>query len=66
MGYKIKEIRESKNMTQDELARYSGISRGTIVALESGKEKITTTKTLVKIADALNVTVDDIFFADGV
>ena len=66
MGYRIKEVREAKGMTQESLAAQSGVSRGTIVALESGEEKITTTKTLVRIAAALGSTVEEIFFADSV
>lgn len=66
MGYKIKEVREAKNMTQERLSELSGVSRGTIVALENGSAKTTTTKTLVKIATALNTTVDAIFFAESV
>ena len=66
MGYKIKEARESKGMTQEKLAEISGVSRGTIIALERGEAKITTTKTLVKLAKALNTTVEEIFFAENV
>ena len=66
MGYKIKEAREAAKMTQEELAEKSGISRGTIVALESGTEKNTTSKTLVAIAKALGVTVEQIFFSECV
>lgn len=62
MGYKIKEIREQKNMTQEELSKKSGVNRGTIVRLESNDSVETTTKTLLKIAKALNVSVTDIFF----
>ena len=36
MGFKIKEVRKSLKMSQEELAEKSGVSRGTIVALESG------------------------------
>ena len=61
MGYKIKEMREAKKMTQEELSEASGVSRGTISALENGSERTTTTKTLLKIADALGTTVDCIF-----
>ena len=35
MGYKIKELREAMKMTQEELAEKSGVSRGTISALEN-------------------------------
>lgn len=65
MGYKIKEVRESLNMTQEELAAKSGISRGTISALENG-DPITTSKTLVSLAKAMGVSVDRIFYADDV
>lgn len=61
MGYRIKEIREQINMSQQELIKRSGISRGTISALENGTMRATTTKTLVAIANALGVTVDQIF-----
>lgn len=62
MGYRIKELRESKKMTQEELSKKSGISRGTISALESDTMRETTTKTLVKIAKALDSTVDQLFY----
>lgn len=64
MGYRIKHIRERIGMTQMELSAKSGVSRATICALENGSEKITTTKTLSKIATAMNVTVDELFEID--
>lgn len=66
MGYKIKEMREAKGMTQEELEAKSGVSRVTISGLENGTERNTTSKTLVKIARALDCTIEQIFFADGV
>jgi len=63
LGYRIKEAREEKKMTQEELAEKSGVSRGTISALESGVERTTTTKTLLKIASALDLTVDQLFLS---
>lgn len=66
MGYRIKELREEMHMTQDELARKAGISRTTIVFLENDEARTTTTKTLFKIANALNTTVDNLFFKDRV
>lgn len=66
MGYKVKELREAMKMTQEELAEKSGVSRGTISALENGIDRTTTSKTLVKLAQALDTTVDRIFFTKGV
>ena len=51
-------------MTQDELAEKSGVSRTIIAGLESGAIEVTTTRTLEKIALALNSKVEDIFFSD--
>ena len=66
MGYKIKEKRKEKNMTQEELATKSGVSRATISGLENGTVRATSSKTLVKLARALDTTVDQIFFQDDV
>ena len=53
-------------MTQEELAAKSGISRGTICALENGIERNTTSRTLQKLANAMGVTVEQKFFANDV
>ena len=66
MGYKVKDARKAANMTQEELARKSGVSRGTICALERGDTYGTSSKTLLKIARALGTTVDKIFFEESV
>lgn len=62
MAYKVKQFRERKKMTQEELSEKSGVSRAIISRLESGEEVVTTTETLIKIATALNCKVGDIFF----
>lgn len=66
MGYKIKERREELGMTQEELSAKSGVSRTTISGLENGTERATTTKTLIELANALQTTVDQIFFTKSV
>ena len=66
MFRKIREIRKQKEMTQDELAKASGVSRVTIIGLESGKFTNTTTDTLLRLAKALGVTVDALFFDESV
>lgn len=66
MGFYIKEMREKKGMSQEELSKTSGVSRTIISGLEAGTITVTTTKTLSKIADALGVKVSDIFFDKAV
>lgn len=63
MGYRIKEMREKKGLTQEELSEKSGVSRATISALENNECKMTTTKTLLKIAEALDTSVESLFCA---
>lgn len=64
MRYKIKEEREAVGISQEELARVSGVSRTIISGLESGRLTTTTTETLQKIAMALNKRIADIFFEE--
>lgn len=66
MGYRLKEIREQKGITQESLAAASGVSRATIAALEKGSERNTTSKTLAKLASALGVSLNDLFFERAV
>ncbi len=61
MGYRIKEIRERKGMSQSELSDKAGVTRATIWKLETGENEVTTSKTLLKIADALGVTIGELF-----
>lgn len=64
MGYRIKERREELKMSQEELAEKSGISRPTISAIETGKDKSVLTGTLIALAKALDTTVDKIFYPE--
>jgi transcriptional regulator with XRE-family HTH domain len=66
VGYRIREIRESKGISQTELSERSGISRATIWKLETDDKAVTMTSTLLKIASALGVSLDEIFLADDV
>lgn len=62
--FMLKERRKAAGLTQAELAEKSGVSRGTIAAIESESvETATTTETLLKLADALGCKVADIFCA---
>ena len=66
MGYKIKELREAMKMTQEELADPGGVNQYASSELENGIDRTTTSKTLVKLAQALDTTGDRIFFTKGV
>lgn len=61
MKIKLKEIREKKGITQEELSVKSGVSRTTISDLENEKIESTTNGTMLKIAEALNCKIKDIF-----
>lgn len=66
MGFCIKEIRESKGMTQEELEKKSGVSRQTISAIENNRCGDVKTGTLMALAKALETSIDAIFFHDAV
>lgn len=61
MNYKIKELRIAAGLTQEELARESGVNRTTISALECGNEVNVSIKLLKKLAECLNVSLNDVF-----
>ena len=61
MDFNIRKIRDNLHMSQEELAKKSGVSRATISGLETNPDAITTTETLRKIAEALGVNVSDFF-----
>ena len=63
MQYKIKAMRENKKMSQEALSEKAGVSRTIISRLESGEKVVTTTETLLKIANALECKVSDIFLS---
>ncbi|MGX7447120.1 helix-turn-helix transcriptional regulator [Dolosigranulum pigrum] len=60
-GYRIKEIRDKKGITQQELADKANVSRSIISELETGRRTVSKTDTLFRIAKALDVPFRDIF-----
>lgn len=58
---KLKEARESKGITQEQLAKLSGISRITISKLEAGQQNDIKLKTMKAIGKALNMPIEVIF-----
>ncbi|CDE14144.1 transcriptional regulator [Clostridium sp. CAG:470] len=62
MKNRVKEYREKYNMTQEELAVKSEVSRNTISNIETDVNTNITYKVMEKIANALNEKVAVIFF----
>lgn len=58
---KLKDFREVAGISQEELARKSGVSRVTISMLETGAQKNITASTLSKLAEALGKKIADFF-----
>jgi len=59
--FKIKIIRESKNITIYQLSKNTNISRTYLRDLENNKKSNPTLQTLCKIANALDVNIKDLF-----
>lgn len=62
----VKEKREELNLSQTELAIKSKVSRQTISLIENHNLENIESKTMIKIAMALNCDVGDIFFRENV
>lgn len=60
----VAEIRNVENMTQEELAQKSRISRVALSAIENGT--VPNGNTMINIAKALKRKVEEIFFEDDV
>lgn len=59
LSNKIKELRKEKGYTFAKLSELSGISTGRLSDLATGKRNNPTMDTLIKLADALDVTLDE-------
>ena len=59
-GKRIKELRERKKLTQEKLAEKVGLDLQTISRIETGYY-FTSFENLEKLADALDVTIADLF-----
>lgn len=56
----LQKMRERRRLTQEELAKASGVTQQAISAIESGKNKSPRVDTLYFLAEALKCTVDDL------
>lgn len=63
MKNRIKDLRREKKLTQEELSELVGVSRQSIVAIETGKYN-PSLKLAYKIARQFNHTIEDVFLFD--
>ena len=59
LGQNLKRIRTKKGISQGDIARELGVSRGYISTIENGKTN-PTLSTIARIAKALNITNDEL------
>lgn len=64
MQNKLKEKRENLKLTQEELAKKSNVSRQTISQIENNSLNNIESKTMLKLANALECDIGDIFFKE--
>lgn len=60
IGKNIKKLRAKNNLTQEKLAIKAGIPYTTLTKIESGVIKKPAVQAIAKIAEALDVKIDDI------
>lgn len=58
---RLKELREERGISQEKLAKMSGISRTTLSKIENNEEVSVTTKTIARLADVFDVEPSEIF-----
>jgi len=56
----LAKLRKEKRLTQEGLARKADISYHTVIKLESGGIKNPKIETVIKLANALNVSIDEL------
>lgn len=61
----IRKLRNKKGLAQEKLARLANISTATLVKIETGAAKGPTITTVIKIADALGVSLDELVARDS-
>ena len=59
---RLKDVREEKKISQEKLSELSGLSRQTIAKIEANPQANVKVDTIQKLADALEVKFEDIFF----
>lgn len=65
LAEKIKALRKERDWTQKDLANFSGVDRGAIASIETGKAKHPRTANVLKLAHAFSIPPEDLYHAAG-
>jgi transcriptional regulator with XRE-family HTH domain len=65
IGKNIKRLRRRRKLSQEKLARLTDISLNTLTKIESGFTKKPLIETVIKLAKALNISIDELVKVDG-
>ena len=60
IGNNLRKLRKQRGLSQEKLARLANISLNTLTKIESGFAKKLTIQTVVKLAKALKVSLDEL------
>ena len=60
LAKKLKELRKKAGWSQQKLAEKAGLSYNTITKIEQGAATMPTIQTVVKIADAFGISMDEV------
>ena len=60
LAKRLKELRKERNWTQQKLAEKAGLSFNAITKIEQGAAKHPTLRTLLKLADAFEISLDEL------
>ena len=64
MKNRLRELREAKGLTQEELAKALGVTRRTVIAIEKGRYD-QSLRLAFKIARFFGVKIEDVFLYEG-
>jgi len=56
----LRTLREQKGLSQDRLAKLANVANNTIIKIEQGENRNPTLETLKKIANALEVSIEEL------
>lgn len=60
MKFRVKELREVRNMSRYRLAKLSGVNESTLQAIENSDNPNPTFRIMCQLADALEVSLDEL------